>query len=152
MGNEHKDGINVLSREDVEILRYLGPGGGSGNSGLQNDPSCIELRDYREQANALKAVREVIEHQLRNEVAIDMSEKFGLALAKDGFVDEERISTEALDEIFVPIDAQIKEQEDSQDTVARNLERLMSIVNGSKGSSTENKKNIHNFISRTHFT
>merc|ERR1712165_245795 len=113
--NEHKDGINVLSREDAEILRYLGPGGGSGNSssGLQNDASCIELRDYREQANALKAVREVIEHQLRNEVAIDMSEKFGIALANDGFVDEERLSTEALDTVFLPIDAQIKEQEDS---------------------------------------
>merc|ERR1711988_1365946 len=65
----------------------------------------------------------------------DMSEKFGLALAKDGFVDEERLSTEALDTIFVPLDAQIKEQEDSQDTVARNLERLMQIV-GKGNTST----------------
>jgi hypothetical protein len=105
-------------------------------SAMQNDPICIELRDYREQANALKAVREVIEHQLRNEVAIDMAEKFGMGLAQDGFVDEEKISTEALDTIFVSIDAQIKEQEDSQDTVARNLERLMAMVNQNKGSST----------------
>lgn len=94
--NEHKDGINVLSLADAEIFRYLGPqvSGGSGMSAMQNDPSCIELRDYREQANALKAVREVIEHQLRNEVAIDMAEKFGMGLAQDGFVDEEKISTE----------------------------------------------------------
>jgi programmed cell death 6-interacting protein len=133
----NREGIEVLAGGDAQIAQYLGPGGAGGSSlqALVNDPAAIQLRDLREQARALKAVREVIEHQLRNEVALDMSEKFGMALAKDGFVDEETISTEALNELLQPVDTQIKEQEDSQDTVTRNLERVAEQVNGSKGGN-----------------
>jgi len=133
----NREGIEVLAGGDAQIAQYLGPGGAGGSSlaALANDPAAIQLRDLREQARALKTVREVIEHQLRNEIAMDMSEKFSMALAKDGFVDEETISTEALNELLQPVDTQIKEQEDSQDTVTRNLERVAEQVNGSKGGN-----------------
>ena len=55
--NQHQEGIDILSRSEADIANYLGPGG-SGDAGLASlryDGTAIELKDYREQAVALKS-------------------------------------------------------------------------------------------------
>jgi hypothetical protein len=76
-----------------------------------------------------------MEHQLRNEYALDMTTKFVAAQAENQFIDEETLSNTALTELFQPMDNQIKEQTDAQDTVARNLERCAQQIGTCKGSS-----------------
>jgi programmed cell death 6-interacting protein len=76
-----------------------------------------------------------MEHQLRNEYALDMTTKFVAAQAENQFIDEEALSNAALIELFQPMDNQIKEQTDAQDTVARNLERCAQQIGTCKGSS-----------------
>lgn len=107
--NSNRPGIEVLSKTEAEVNTFLGPISGGGLSDLAQQPAAQELKKLRESVEEEKAVREVIEHRLKNECVIaDISSKFLNEFSATGVINEEVTGGSLLIEILSPFDEEIR--------------------------------------------
>lgn len=117
----HKSKIELLSSE-ASLANAIPSGSASGNA-LQNAPAVIELRNLMAQVEALKNEREVLEAELKSATFNEMKSKFLSALVKDGAINEHALSTEALGEVYGPLQKQVRESKERQEQLIANIQR-----------------------------
>lgn len=136
----HKDKIELLSSASPSALAAAIPSGASGNTSLQNSSPVIQLKNLMTQVEALKNEREVIESEIKSMSFNDMKSKFMSALVKDGAINELALTSEALGEVYGPLQKQIRENKERQEQliqeIQRNNEEFVKLKsNASVGSS-----------------
>ena len=119
----HREKIQLLSSSSPTTLANAIPSGVSGASSFQNSPVVSQLRNLMSNVEALKNEREVIESELKNMSFNDMKNKFMSALVADGAINELALTTEALGEIYGPLQRQIRESKERQERLIQDIER-----------------------------
>ena len=84
--DQHKQAILLMSQSDAELTQAVPSGAIS--TVLADNPVIQELKQLCEQAETLKAERDVIESELRNSNA-SLSSRFMAALADSGAINAE---------------------------------------------------------------
>ncbi|XP_013400625.1 programmed cell death 6-interacting protein [Lingula anatina] len=90
---------------------------------LKDSPTVKELRTLMQQVEAIKAERDAIEMEIK-EQKCDMTSKFMAALAQDGAINEESLSAAELDRIYGPLQQQVQESCERQESIMINVERV----------------------------
>jgi programmed cell death 6-interacting protein len=114
----HRRGIEVLTKgldEMLALVRSTGPEG----SGAESSP-VQHLRKLLEDVETLKAERDTIGRKLRS-ATVDMKSTFLKPMARDGVVDEPAISAENLGKAFAPLQHQVNESLQEQETLVAEI-------------------------------
>ncbi|XP_064594708.1 programmed cell death 6-interacting protein-like isoform X2 [Liolophura sinensis] len=100
----HKKAFDILSKPQSEIENCLPSA--NPTAAIQNTPCVQELRKLMEEVETIKAERDTIEHEIK-EAKFDMSSKFLSALAEDGAINEESLSQDQLNSVYMPLREQV---------------------------------------------
>ena len=119
----HREKIELLSTPSPTVLANAIPSGASGASSYQNSPVVAQLRNLMSSVEALKNEREVIESEIKSMTFNDMKNKFMSALVKDGAINELALTTEALGEVYGPLQKQIRESKERQEKLIQDIQR-----------------------------
>ncbi|ESO86831.1 hypothetical protein LOTGIDRAFT_207048 [Lottia gigantea] len=111
---KHKNAISILSKPRNEMEKAL-PSASPG-AALQSSPVVQQLRQHMEAVETLKAERDVVETELK-ESKFDMTSKFMAALAGEGLINEEALSTAELDRVYAPLRMQVSDSIHRQETL-----------------------------------
>uniref|UniRef100_A0A914GYL8 BRO1 domain-containing protein n=1 Tax=Globodera rostochiensis TaxID=31243 RepID=A0A914GYL8_GLORO len=135
----NRRGIELLSMTEND-LRTAIPGIGA-NKGNANSPTVNTLRNLLDQSQEIKVEREGIEKELKK-IRCDMSNEFAKALTQNGVINEEKMSSEKIHELFKPlkdsIDKSIKRQETVMAEVERWSKRFLEERHTAGGAEREN--------------
>jgi len=115
-----REGIELLGLPEAELKQKVPSASSLAN--LKDNSVVVELKMLCEKVESMKAVREVIENELKV-TSFDMTEKFLQALADDGTIDEESITPRELDVIYQPMIAQVDETIGEQESLLANIQR-----------------------------
>jgi len=118
--DQHKQAILLMSQSDAELTQAVPSGAIS--TVLADNPVIQELKQLCEQAETLKAERDVIESELRNSNA-SLSSRFMAALADSGAINAEDLTDEELINLYGELTGQINESSDRQESLLANLQR-----------------------------
>ncbi|KAG7172531.1 programmed cell death 6-interacting protein-like [Homarus americanus] len=114
----HKEGMELLSAGPENVGAALPSAGASTNG---SNPAVQRLKQLMEDVETLKAERDAIECELKS-ATIDMKDVFLNALAQDGTINEAAISTESLGRVFGPLQKQVKESVERQESLVKNIQ------------------------------
>ena len=117
---QHKQAILLMSQSDAEMTQAVPSGAIS--TVLADNPVIQELKQLCEQAETIKAERDVIESELRNSNA-SLSQRFMSALAESGAINADDLTDEELINLYGDLTAQINESSDRQESLLANLQR-----------------------------
>ncbi|KAL3103138.1 hypothetical protein niasHS_002324 [Heterodera schachtii] len=135
----NRHGIELLSMTESELKNAI-PGIGT-NKGNSNSQTVNTLRNLLDQVQEIKMERENIEKELKK-IRCDMSSDFAKALSENGVINEEKMSSEKIKELFGPlkekIDQSIKRQETVMGEVERWSKRFMEERHATGGAEREN--------------
>ncbi len=143
----HRDKIELLSSASQASLANTIPSASSGSSSVQNSPVVAQLRNFMSNVEALKNEREVIESEIKNMTFNDMKNKFLSALVKDGAVNELALTTEALGEVYGPLQKQIRESKERQEKLISDIQRANDEFVRLKGNLSVGSSDRENFLS-----
>lgn len=141
----HRDKMELLSSASEATLAKAIPSGSSGGSSFQNSPVVSQLRNLMASVEALKNEREVIESELKNVTFNDMKSKFMNALVRDGAINELALTTEALGEVYGPLQKQIRESKERQERLIADIQRANDEFVKLKGNNSSTDR--ENFLS-----
>ncbi|XP_076063979.1 programmed cell death 6-interacting protein-like protein AliX [Oratosquilla oratoria] len=116
---EHSEGMTLLSQGPDSLAAAMPLA--SQIQGGGNTPAADKLRQLMEAVETLKAERDAIECELKSSTA-DMREVFLSALAQDGAINEPALSTESLGRAFSPLQKQVKESLEHQETLVADIQ------------------------------
>lgn len=71
--------------------------------------------------DTIKAERDAIEQELTS-ATLDMKDQFLMALAKDGTINEPAMSVESLGQTFGPLQRQVKESIEKQESLMQRIQ------------------------------
>nr|XP_039266807.1 programmed cell death 6-interacting protein-like isoform X2 [Styela clava] len=147
--NTQREGIEMLCMP-ADQLKTAIPSA-SKIAALKNNPVVTELRQLCEQAETLKAEREVIENEIGGAKS-DMTDKFTEALASEGVLNEESISIEELDRVYQPLIQQVTESVHRQESVLANIQRASEQFTTlkSQGAGGNNRDEVLKKIAAAH--
>ncbi|XP_066953002.1 programmed cell death 6-interacting protein [Macrobrachium rosenbergii] len=114
----HKEGMELLSGGPTSLAAAL-PSAGSNNNG--SNPAIQKLKQLMEDVETLQAERDAIECELKS-ATVDMKEVFLSALAQEGAINEAAISTESLGRVFGPLQKQVKESVERQESLVGSIQ------------------------------
>ncbi|CAG2104677.1 unnamed protein product [Medioppia subpectinata] len=143
----HSQKMQLLSSGSPSDLAAAIPSGSSGGSSYQSSPVVSQLRNLMANVEALKNEREVIESELKNMTFNDMKNKFLSALVKDGAINEFALSTEALGEVYGPLQKQIRESKERQERLLEDIQRSNTEFIKLKGNLSVGSNERETFLS-----
>ncbi|KAK3859625.1 hypothetical protein Pcinc_034275 [Petrolisthes cinctipes] len=114
----HREGMELLSAGPDNLAASL-PSAIANTNG--SNPATQRLKQLMEDVETLKAERDAIECELKSATA-DMKEVFLNALGQDGSINEAAMSTESLGRVFGPLQKQVKESLDRQESLVKNVQ------------------------------
>ncbi|XP_006825362.2 programmed cell death 6-interacting protein-like [Saccoglossus kowalevskii] len=118
--NAHKDGFILMNKSESDLAKGIPTAGPTATP--QGSSAVKELRQLLDQVNSMKKERDVLEQQIK-ETTLDMRPRFLEALAADGAIDEEAISTQQLEQTYGVLSQQANESSERQDALLANIER-----------------------------
>ena len=118
--DEHKDSIILMSKTDDELAAVVPSG--SISSVLSGNPVIEELKNLCEQAETLKAERDVIEAELRSSNS-NMTHRFMTALSESGAINANDMADDELITMYADLTGQINDSADRQESLLANLQR-----------------------------
>ncbi|CAG2173649.1 unnamed protein product, partial [Oppiella nova] len=142
----HFQKMQLLSTATPSALAAAIPSGASGGSSHQNSPVVSQLRSLMSNVEALKNEREVIESELKNMTFNDMKNKFLSALVKDGAINELALSTEALGEVYGPLQKQIRDSKERQERLIEDIQRSNTEFLKLKGNASSGSNERETFL------
>lgn len=116
--DSHKEGMELLSGGPASLSAALPSAGATSNG---NTPAVQKLKQLMEDVETLKAERDAIECELKS-ATVDMKEVFLSALAHEGAINEAAISTESLGRVFGPLQKQVKESLERQESLVCSIQ------------------------------
>ncbi|KAL7069577.1 hypothetical protein ACQ4LE_011039 [Meloidogyne hapla] len=116
---QNKRGMELLSLTENELKLSI-PGIGN-NQGSSNSPTIQKLRSLMNQVQEIKVEREEIEKELKK-IRCDMSNDFSKALAETGVVNEEKLSSEKILNLFKPLRDKVESSIKRQDSVMEEVQ------------------------------
>jgi programmed cell death 6-interacting protein len=143
----HREKMELLSSANQASLANAIPSASSGSSSVQSSPVVAQLRNLMSNVEALKNEREVIESEIKNIAFNDMKNKFLSALIKDGAVNELALTTEALGEVYGPLQKQIRESKERQEKLISDIQRANDEFVRLKGNLSVASSDRENFLS-----
>lgn len=94
----------------------------SGSDGpVETTAAVQQLRSLMEDVATIKAEREVIESELKS-ATLDMKPTFLRALTEDGAISEASLSTEALGQVYGPLQKQVQESLQRQEHIVEKIQ------------------------------
>lgn len=129
--NTHKSMMELLSNP-AELESSL-PSGNGGN--IQNSSAVATLKSLMEEVDTIKAEREAIESELKS-ATTDMKDKFLLALAKDGEINEPALSYNTLGQTYGSLQKQVAESLEKQKTLVQRIRAAHQEFSSERGSTT----------------
>merc|ERR1711892_810565 len=116
----HQPSLLLMSGTDEQLAAAVPSG--SISAVLSGNPIVRELTTLCEQAETMKAERDVIESELRNGQS-NMTQQFLTALAQDGALDTETMVGGEMINLYGDLTAQINDSSDRQESLLANLQR-----------------------------
>ncbi|XP_054162646.1 programmed cell death 6-interacting protein-like [Oppia nitens] len=132
----HYQKMQLLSSGSPNTLANAIPSGSGSGSSFQNHPVVSKLKTLMSNVEVIKNEREVLESEIKNMTFNDMKNKFLTALSSDGAINELALSTEALGEAYGPIQKQIRESKERQETLVSDIQSLHNEFIQLKGSQS----------------
>lgn len=114
----NQKGIELLSMSPEQIQQALPSASGS------VDPNCSSvqrLKQLMEAVDTIKAERDAVESELKS-ATFNMKDEFLLALQKDGAIDEPALSLARIGQVLNPLQAQVKESVERQQTLVADIQ------------------------------
>ncbi|XP_037945871.1 programmed cell death 6-interacting protein-like [Teleopsis dalmanni] len=115
----NQKGISLLSLSPEQINQAVPSANGTVDP---NCPSVQKLRALMESVETIKAERDAIESELKG-ATFDMKHQFLQALQKDGAIDEPALSLMRIGEVLNPLQAQVKESIERQQTIIADVQQ-----------------------------
>ncbi|CAG7817435.1 unnamed protein product [Allacma fusca] len=113
--NSHQQAIEVLGGGQAALLQFL-PRDGSSMKAQGSQAARDALKQLMIQVETLRGEREVLEARIKN-MNFDLKSPFLSALAQDGAIDEPNLSTELLGHAFSPLERQVKDSLEKQESL-----------------------------------
>lgn len=137
---QHRDGIQLLSKSANEISTSLPAS--SPVAALQNHIVVKDLRRLLQEVDGLKAVREVLESEMKNIDATSdaVTARLVSALQSSQGLGEHTIIQEELDNLINPIRKQVKENIQEQEKQLGYIEKAVSEFNKERGTHNESSR------------
>jgi programmed cell death 6-interacting protein len=136
---ENRRGIDLLSKNEMELQAAI-PGISAAES-HENSEAVRQLRQSMDRIQEIKVERETLEKQLK-EVRFDMSNDFLKSMSENGIVNEEKLSSDKIQELFGPLKARVEESIKRQESVMKDVEvwnkKFTDEKQGSGGMEREN--------------
>ncbi|GLG92649.1 Programmed cell death 6-interacting protein [Gryllus bimaculatus] len=119
----HKRGMELLCGSPDQLQAAV-PSAGPGGA-VRDSAAVQELRRLMEEVETLKAERDVIESELKS-ATVDMQAQFLSALGQDGAINEQALSVETLGRVYGPLQKQVAESVQRQETLVANIQSANS--------------------------
>lgn len=135
---KNQKGIELLSLPQDQLQQAMPAAGGS------VDPNCAsvqKLKQLMESVETIKAERDVIESELKS-ATFDMKYEFLEALRKDGAIDEPALSLKRIGETLQPLQQQIKESVERQQTLVSDIQIAHSEFVSETGASGNSRDTL----------
>ncbi|TMW48771.1 hypothetical protein DOY81_006149 [Sarcophaga bullata] len=135
---KNQKGIELLSLPIDQLQQSMPAGGGS------IDPNCTsvqKLKQLMEAVETIKAERDAIESELKT-INFNMKDEFLDALRKDGAIDEPALSLKRIGETLNPLQSQVKESIERQQTLVTDIQVAHSEFVGETGSSGNSRDTL----------
>lgn len=137
---QHRDGIQLLSKSANEISTSLPAS--SPVAALQNHIVVKDLRRLLQEVDGLRAVREVLESEMKNIDATSdaVTARLVSALQSSQGLGEHTIIQEELDNLINPIRKQVKENIQEQEKQLGYIEKAVAEFNKERGTHNESSR------------
>ncbi|XP_013102733.1 programmed cell death 6-interacting protein [Stomoxys calcitrans] len=135
---KNQKGIELLSLPLDQLQQAMPASGGS------VDPNCEsvqKLKQLMESVETIKAERDVIESELKS-ATFDMKNDFLEALRKDGAIDEPALSLKRIGETLQPLQQQIKESVERQQSLVSDIQIAHSEFVSETGTSSTSRDTL----------
>nr|CAD2192849.1 unnamed protein product [Meloidogyne enterolobii] len=117
---QNKRGMELLSLTENDLKLSI-PGIGTYQGGASNSETVQKLRNLMNQVQEIKVEREEIEKELKK-IRCDMSNDFSKALAESGVVDEQKLSSDKIANLFKPLRDKVESSIKRQDSVMEEVQ------------------------------
>ncbi|XP_066247093.1 programmed cell death 6-interacting protein [Euwallacea similis] len=136
--NTHKPMIELLSKSPAELESSL-PSGNGGN--VQNYSAVATLRNLMEEVETVKAERDTIESEIKS-ATTDMKDKFLLALAKEGEINEPALSYQSLGQTYSSLQKQVSDSLQKQKDLIDRIRKAHQDFSSERGSTAGGRETM----------
>ncbi|XP_065667183.1 programmed cell death 6-interacting protein [Hydra vulgaris] len=127
--NEHRRGLDILSKSDEEIANSLPKvGATTSSSGME---AVKELRFHMQQVEQIKRAREELEEEFKS-ATVDIQSKFLQALAAEGYLDCQKIVDQNIEDVYAGLRTQVEKSIEDQKVL---LDKIQAAYNNFAAAS-----------------
>lgn len=143
---DNRKGIQLLSLSPEEIQQAVPYASGS------VDPSCSsvqKLKSLMEAVDTIKAERDAIELELKS-ATCNMKDEFMRALQQDGAIDEPAQSLARIGQVLSPLQKQVKESIERQQTLVADIQQGHSEFISETGNSGSSRDQLYQELAKAY--
>ncbi|KAH7731130.1 alix-SF [Aphelenchoides avenae] len=130
---DNRRAIDLLSKPEIELANAIPSISANGDGG--NSEAVRQLRSCMERVQEIKVEREALEKQLKEaRVRFDMSNDFLKSMSENGVVNEEKLSSDKITELYGPLKDRVNQSIKRQEEVMSEVQRWNTAFVQEKGS------------------